>query len=161
MKTKIYSNIPPKEKTTKGKTVSVLTQSQKEKQVDSLTDDQYKRYLGCSKEWSHKEAFQFAKQNDNKQVRSSSGDTAKLEKLYWSIQNLMENLSGRWMDEGKHEDIAEYQKVLEKAFSAEIKKSAHIVKMSSRPFGFVLEMNSTGFRYKFTCSSNRYRYARV
>ena len=141
--------------------MSVLTQSQKEKQVDSLTDDQYKRYLRCPKDWSHKETFAYAKSHSNQQVRSPKEDSAKLDKLYYSIQNLMENLSGRWMDEGKHEDIAEYQKVLEKAFSAEIKKNAHIVKMSSRPFGFILEMNSTGFRYKFTCSSTRYLYARV
>jgi hypothetical protein len=141
--------------------VSVLTQSQKEKQVDSLTDDQYKRYLRCPKDWSHKESFAYAKSHNNQQVRTSKEDTEKLNKLYYSLQNLMDNLSGRWISEGGYEDIAEYQKVLEKAFTAEIKKNAHIVKMTKKPFGFVLEMNSTGFRYKFTCSSTRYLYARV
>lgn len=145
----------------KGKAVKRLTQAQKDKQVDNLTDEQYKLYSSYPSGWSHEESYAMALSGSKKQVRTNEQDTDFINRLYEHIQTTMENLSGRWADEGQHEDIDDYLPVIEKAIGKKNLERMFVVNMTKKPFGFVMQMADTGFRYKFSCSGKTYKWGRV
>jgi hypothetical protein len=77
---------------------------------------------------------------------------ANFEKLF----PLMEQLSGRWMDESKYENIADYQARIQK----ELPPGFIITKMIKRPFGFEFTVGTDAV-YKITCGASKYQWTRV
>lgn len=79
---------------------------------------------------------------------------AKAEHTFEHLQKLMSNLYARWLDEREYEDIAEYGKAVER----NLPEGVTFVKITKRPFGvhlkvdslvFAIEINSTRYRLKY------------
>ena len=78
--------------------------------------------------------------------------------MFESIQPLMENLYGRWLDEQGLEDIKEYAKVIQVKLD---KYGFTIVVMKKKPFGFTFKINETEATYQLSISSTQYKWKRA
>lgn len=79
-------------------------------------------------------------------VPTSKAGLALIGKLHKKMENTIEYLYSRWLDEKEYEDINDYQKFLEKHLPIGIT----VVKMNKRPFGFNFRIN--------TDPGNEYQY---
>lgn len=83
-------------------------------------------------------------------------DIARIEAVFTALQNTMENLASRWMDEQEYENIAEYQAVIAK----QLPKGFVITRMTKRPFGFEFTIGTSAV-YAIICSSRSYQWKRI
>jgi hypothetical protein len=78
--------------------------------------------------------------------------------IWTSLEKVMVNLAGRWMDECKFEKIESYGEVIEKEL-AKASPDAKLVKMVKRPFGFIYEL--AGATYQVFVKANGYSFKRI
>ncbi len=85
-------------------------------------------------------------------------DIKKINTMFQTIQPLMENLYGRWLDEQGLEDIKEYAKVIQVELD---KYGFNIVVMKKKPFGFTFKINDTEAIYQLTITTTQYKWKRA
>lgn len=85
-------------------------------------------------------------------------DIKNINMMFVTIQPLMENLYGRWLDEQGLEDIKEYAKVIQVELD---KYGFTIVVMKKKPFGFTFKINQTEATYQLSISSTYYKWKRA
>lgn len=81
---------------------------------------------------------------------------AKAASIYKSMENVMTNLYGRWLDEKEYEDFSNYADVMKKEISG---LGGEFVAASKRPFGFKYAL--AGATYQMTISARSYNYKRI
>ena len=88
-------------------------------------------------------------------------DIKSINTMFSSMQTLMGNLYGRWLDEQGMEDIKEYANViqteLDKCGFADFK----MVSMKKKPFGFTFKINDTEAIYQLTITTTQYKWKRT
>jgi hypothetical protein len=89
-------------------------------------------------------------------MKTSPENLARITAMYESLASLMDNLAVRWMDEGKYEDIADYQKAIEKR----LPEGFTVTRMVKRPFGFQFKIG-TEAEYLIQRSARQYAWKRV
>ena len=85
-------------------------------------------------------------------------DIKKINTMFQTIQPLMENLYGRWLDEQGLEDIKEYAKVIQVELD---KYGFKIVVMKKKPFGFTFKINDMEAIYQLTITTTQYKWKRA
>ncbi len=83
-------------------------------------------------------------------------DLSRINAMHRSMETLMVNLYTRWRDERGHEDIAEYQTVIQAA----LPEGFRVVRMSKAPFGFTFSIG-TDATYKVTLKGTTYAWSRI
>jgi len=76
--------------------------------------------------------------------------------MLYETSKLMERLYYRWIDESDLEGIGYYANVIKDAIKEY--KGVVFIKMTKRPFGFVVKINGVSFQFKetirqYTCKS--------
>ena len=90
--------------------------------------------------------------------RTSPANLARIEKMYASMEILMSNLYGRWLDESEYENIADYLFPINKAL--ELTGTGLVAtKMIKRPFGFRFSIDTA--EYQVFVSSSSYGWKRT
>jgi hypothetical protein len=84
-------------------------------------------------------------------------DIERINKMFWSLEELVGNLYGRWLDEHGHEDINDYKKIIEKQLK---KHKFTLVGMTKKPFGFTFKINKSDAVYTITQTTKQYRWLR-
>lgn len=92
---------------------------------------------------------------DEKERKQKAND------FYSKVQNLVEMLACRWLDEHEYEDINEYQARLQKE-ADDLKLGIKITQMKKRPFGclFVV-IGAEEVVYQLSCTAKAYSYKRI
>ncbi len=136
-----------------------ISNSAANKELETLTEEQYQVYESLPLKWSHREAFMMAKALTRKQFKTSPEDMEFITEFAHCLEMTMLNLYSRWLNEGKYEDIEDYRAVIVKALGKHADR-LYIVAMSKKPFGFTFQMDS-GFRYTLTMTITKYEWKRV
>jgi len=77
-------------------------------------------------------------------------------RFYKSVTTLSENLYSRWLDEGKHEDPADYVSAFQKVAD---KHHIKVTALTKRPFGILF--NDGERFYKLTVTTRQVAYQRI
>lgn len=82
--------------------------------------------------------------------------TAKADKIFTQVENQALNLYSRWLDEKDYEDIADYGEGIRPRIEA---GGGKLLKMTKRPFGFIVDVD--GCQYAYRVTATQYSFRRV
>lgn len=91
-------------------------------------------------------------------VKTSPANLARIEKAFSTLELLMSNLYGRWLDEREYENINDYLVPVNKAL-ATTGTELVATKMNKRPFGFNFSIGEA--EYQFFVNSSQYGWKRI
>jgi len=86
---------------------------------------------------------------------TSEANIKLLNKMFSKLEPIMVNFAARWKDEGKYENITDY----ETPIKSELPKSIEFLKMTKRPFGFTFGLEDK--TYAITISGRNYQWKRL
>lgn len=78
-----------------------------------------------------------------------------LKAILTGTSQLIGNLYSRWLEESEYEDIAEYGKVVKNALKSY--ECVEFIKMTKRPFGFIIKIQGVSFQFKMTIRSYSFK----
>lgn len=88
---------------------------------------------------------------------TAPADIARINKMYEEVADLVQNLYGRWLDEGQYEDIADYGNVIAKELA---RHNFTLVAMKKKPFGFTFKISESSPEYTIKVTTTKYQWLR-